>query len=167
MADQVALIELTLRDLTNQVLRNITVSWSCDRPGLLEETSTTDHEGRAVIRFKPEKGPWMGAVQVKGTYGLAQVVYAPKIIVDCDELTLGFSLDSTPDPDDTFLAGGSAFFAVYVGLADRYNNPGVGRAVAFAGRGVVADPLLAITDEAGIARTRVRSIEPVLSLIHI
>ncbi|MBV7544982.1 virulence plasmid 28 protein [Pseudomonas sp. PDM26] len=163
VANQVALIVLTLRDLTNQVLRNITVSWSCDRPGLLEDTSTTDHEGRAVIHFKPEKGPWMGAVQVKGTYGLAQVVYAPKIIVDCDEPTLGFSLDSTPDPelDDTFLAGGSAFFPVYVGLADRFNNPGVGRAVAFAGRGVVADPLLAITDEAGIARTRVRSVEPV------
>ncbi|UWF52170.1 Tc toxin subunit A [Pseudomonas sp. N3-W] len=160
---QVALIELTLRDLTNQVLPNITVTWSCDRPGLLDSTSITDHEGRAVVRFKPEKGPWMGSVQIKGTYGLAQVVYAPKVLIDCEEFSLGFSLDSSEDPgkDETFLAGGQAFFPVFVRLEDRHRNPGIGRTVTFAGQGVVADPLVAITDEQGIARTRIRSIEPV------
>lgn len=164
VSNQVALIELTLRDLANQVLSNITVKWSCDRLGLLDDTSITDHEGRALIRFKPEQGPWMGAVQVIGTYGLAQVVYAPKIMVDCEELSLGFALDTTPDPggDETFLAGGEAFFPVFVRLVDKHGNPGVGRTVEFAGQGVVADPLVAITDEAGIARTRVRSIEPVV-----
>ncbi|TVT79433.1 Tc toxin subunit A [Pseudomonas sp. H3(2019)] len=161
--NQVALIELTLRDLTNQVLPNITVTWSCDRPGLMETVSITDHEGRAVVRFKPEKGPWMGAVQVKGTYGLSQVVYAPKILIDCEELSLDFSLDSSDDPapDETFLAGGQAYFPVFVKLVDQHRNPGVGRTVTFAGQGVVADPLVAMTDEEGIARTRVKSIEPV------
>ena len=161
VADQVALIELTLRDLAGQGLPNITVQWSSDRPGLLEHISITDHEGRAVIRFKPEKGPWMGAVQVKGTYGLAQVVYAPKIIVDCDEFSLDFDTDRTPNPQDTFLAGGEAFFEVYVRLVDGATNPGRGRAVTFSGQGVVADPLVSITDEDGYARTQVRSIEPV------
>jgi len=163
VANQVALIELTLRDLAGRVLPNITVRWNADRPGLLENTSITDHEGRAVIRFKPEKGPWMGAVQVIGTYGLAQTVYAPKIIVDCDELSLNFDLGGTQDPapDETFLAGGKTFFPVYVRLVDTHSNPGVGRTVTFAGQGVVADPLVAITNEEGIARTRVYSIEPV------
>ncbi|MDP9656801.1 UNVERIFIED_ORG: hypothetical protein J2W87_004746 [Pseudomonas putida] len=161
--NQVALIELTLRDLTNQVLPNVTVTWSSDRPGLMDSVSVTDHEGRAVIRFKPEKGPWMGAVQVKGTYGLAQTVYAPKILIDCNELSLSFALDaSRPLPGETFLAGGQAFFNVYVQLVDiPWGNPGRGRAVTFAGKGVVADPLVVMTDEQGFARTRVRSMEPV------
>ncbi|MGF6087704.1 Tc toxin subunit A [Pseudomonas sp. 18173] len=163
VSNQVALVELTLRDLTNQVLPNITVTWSSDRPGLMESVSVTDHEGRAVIRFKPEKGSWMGAVQVKGTYGLAQTVYAPKILIDCDEFSLGFSLDSTEDPgkDETFPAGGQAFFPVYVQLVDTHGNPGRGRAVTFAGKGVVADPLVVLTDDQGYARTKVRSMEPV------
>jgi len=161
--NQVALIELTLRDLTNKVLPNITVTWRSDRPGLMDSVSVTDHEGRAVIRFKPEKGPWMGAVQVTGTYGLAQTVYAPKILIDCEEFTLGFGLDATEDPadGDEFLAGGQAFFPVYVQLVDSRNNPGRDRAVTFAGKGVVADPLVVMTDEQGFARTRVRSMEPV------
>lgn len=62
---QYAMIELTLRDLTNQVVPNVTVSWSSDRPGLLARTSITDHEGRAVVRFKPEKSTWMGACKSK------------------------------------------------------------------------------------------------------
>ena len=163
--NQVALIELTLRDLTNKVLPNITVTWRSDRPGLMDSVSVTDHEGRAVIRFKPEKGPWMGAVQVTGTYGLAQTVYAPKILIDCDELSLVFSLsDATPNPgaSDEFLAGGQAFFPVFVRLVDvPWENPGRGRAVTFAGKGIVADPLVVITDEQGFAHTRVRSMEPV------
>ncbi|ALI00396.1 virulence plasmid 28 protein [Pseudomonas sp. FW306-02-F02-AA] len=163
VSNESALIELTLRDLTNRPLPNITVTWTCDRPGLEEEASKTDDEGRAVVRFKPQKGPWMGAVQVKGTYGLAQVVYAPKILIDCDESTLGFSADSTLDPevDETFLAGGEAFFEVFVKLVDTHHNPGVGRTVTFSGRVVDADPKASRTDEQGIARTRVRSIEPV------
>lgn len=161
VSDQVALVELTLRDLAGRVLPNITVMWSSDRPGLLEDVSITDHEGRAVIRFKPEKGPWMGAVQIKGTYGLAQVVHAPKIIVDCDEFSLGFATDRTQPPTDSFLAGGEAFFEVYVRLVDLHGNPGRGRTVTFAGQGVVADPLISITDDDGYARTKVSSIEPV------
>jgi hypothetical protein len=160
LANEVALIELTLRDLADQVLPNITVKWSADRPGLLETVSITDHEGRAVIRFKPEKGRWMGTVQVKGTYGLAQEVYAPKITVDCEELTLNFALGGQ-DPKETFLAGGKSFFPVSATLLDMHGNPGVGRTVTFSGQGVVADPLMAITDAEGVARTRVYSIEPV------
>ncbi|WP_223529090.1 Tc toxin subunit A [Pseudomonas sp. GL-R-19] len=161
--NQVALVELCLRDLANRPMPNITVRWTSDRPGLLEDISITDHEGRAVIRFRPEKGTWMGAVQIKGSYGLAQVVYAPKIIVDCDEFSLGFDLGGTtdPEPDETFLAGGEGIFPVWVRLVDEHSNPGVGRTVTFSGQGVVADPLVAITDAEGIARTRVRSIEPV------
>jgi hypothetical protein len=159
---QYAMIELTLRDLTNQVVPNVTVSWSSDRPGLLASTSITDHEGRAVVRFKPEKSTWMGAVQVKATYGLAQVVYAPKILIDCDESTLGFEIKDL-DPKDEFLAGGQAYFALAVRLMDQYDNLGVGRTVTFSGRGVVADPWSVRTDEEGYARTRITSIEPITS----
>ncbi len=160
---QVALIELTLRDLANQVLPNITVTWASDRRGLLENTSITDQEGRAVIRYRPETGPWMGEVRITGTYGLGQVVYAPTVRLDCDEFSLDFDLDRTEDPEETFLAGGKGFFAVYVRLVDRHNNPGVGRTVTFAGQGVEADPVRVITDEKGYARTRVISAEPVVN----
>ena len=162
--DQVALIELTLRDLANGVLPNITVTWSASRRGLLENTSITDQDGRAVIRYKPEKGPWMGEVQITGTYGLAQVAYAPIVRLDCDEYTLDFDLVRTVDPGDTetFLAGGKDHFPVFVRLLDRYENPGVGRTVTFAGQGVEADPQIVVTDEEGYARTRVFSVEPVV-----
>ncbi|MBD9440842.1 Tc toxin subunit A [Pseudomonas sp. PDM04] len=161
VTNQVALIELTLRDLAGHVMPNITVRWSADRPGLLENISITDHEGRAVIRFKPKKGPWMGTVQVKGTYGLAQEVYAPKIVVDCEELTLDFDLDYGADPEEDFLAGGQSFFPVVVRLADKHYNPGIGRTVTFSGQGVMANPPVAITDEDGFARTLVSSLEPI------
>ncbi|CAI8828364.1 Virulence plasmid 28 protein [Pseudomonas sp. IT-P44] len=157
---QYAMIELTLRDLTNQVVPNVTVSWNSDRPGLLASTSITDHEGRAVVRFKPEKSTWMGAVQIKATYGLAQVVYAPKILIDCDESTLDFDIKD-PDPKEDFLAGGHASFAAVVRLVDKHGNPGVGRPVTFSGRGVVADPSSVLSDENGYARTRITSIEPI------
>ncbi|MFL1525428.1 Tc toxin subunit A [Pseudomonas sp. O230] len=159
--NQYALIELTLRDLTNQVVPNVTVSWSSDRPGLLASTSITDNEGRAVVRFKPEKSKWMGAVQVKATYGLAQVVYSPKILIDYDESSLDFDTISSDPVGKEFLAGGQAFFEAAVRLVDGYSNPGVGRTVTFAGRGVVPDPWSVSTDENGFARTRITSIEPI------
>lgn len=161
--NQYALIELTLRDLTNQVVPNVTVSWSSDRPGLIASTSITDHEGRAVVSFKPEKSTWMGSVQVKATYGLAQMVYAPKILIDCDESSLDFDLKNIDPTGEEFLAGGQAFFEAAVRLVDRHGNPGVGRTITFAGRGVVADPWSVSTDENGVAHSRITSIEPILN----
>lgn len=159
---QFAQVELTLRDLTDQVLPNITVSWTCDRVGLLEQTSFSDYEGRAVVRFKPVKGPWMGVVQVKGTYGLGQVVYAPKILIDCDEASLGFSISDVSLPEGEYLAGGEGYFSLFIRLRDVHGNPGRGRAVTFAGRkGLIVDPLVVLTDEDGFARTRIKSTEPV------
>lgn len=160
--DQVTLIELMLRDLANQPLRNITVSWTSDHPALLANKSITDDDGRAVIHYRPAVGPWMGAVQVKATYGLGQVVFAPKITLACDENSLDFDLDRTPAPveGETFLAA-KGVFPVYVRLVDRYDNPGIGRAVTFSGQGVEADPPMVVTDEWGFARTNVKSNVPV------
>ncbi len=159
---QAALIELVLRDLLGNVLPNITIKWSSNRPELTEEFSTTDHEGRAVVRFKPDKGSWMGTVQIKGTYGLGEVVYAPPITVGCDELSLGFGLVSKPEKGQTFRADGQDHFLLEVELIDLFQNVAVGRTVTFAGQGVVTDPETAVTDSEGKARTRVRSTELVV-----
>jgi hypothetical protein len=159
MPNQIAMIELTVRDLTGKPYVNVTVRWSCDRPGLLDEVSYTDDHGRAVARFKA--GSWMGIARVKAQYGLQQVAMAD-VLIDCDEATLGWAatlqiLDRKP------LAGGIDFIPVEVQLVDTCSppNPGVGRTVEFAGRGISADNLLAVTDEQGFARTKLTSMAPV------
>jgi len=157
--NQIAMIELKVRDLTDKPYVNITVNWSCDRPGLLDEVSYTDQDGRAVARFKA--GSWMGTAHVKAVYGLQQVAVA-EVAIDCDEDTLGWAA-TLRVLDREYLAGGIDFIPVEVQLVDQSTppNPGVGRTVEFAGRGISAENLLAVTDEQGFARTNLRSMEPV------
>ncbi|WP_207285832.1 Tc toxin subunit A [Pseudomonas sp. FW300-N2A2] len=156
--EQVALIELKVRDLTDKPYVNLTVRWSCDRPGLLDEESFTDQDGRAVARFKA--GSWMGVAHVKAVYGLQQVAIA-EVVIDCDERSLGFDLDSLRVDTRDYLAGGVDFIPVEVKLVDDHSNPGVGRTVEFGGLGILADKLSATTDDKGIARVRVTSMEPI------
>lgn len=159
MPNQIAMIELTVRDLTGKPYVNVTVRWSCDRPGLLDEVSYTDDHGRAVARFKA--GSWMGVARVKAEYGLQQVAMAD-VAIDCDEATLGWTA-TVQVLDREYLAGGIDFIPVEVQLVDMCTppNPGVGRTVEFAGRGINSDNLLAVTDENGYARTKLTSMEPV------
>ncbi|SEE89604.1 Tc toxin subunit A [Pseudomonas migulae] len=156
--EQVALIELKVRDLDDKPYVGITVRWSCDRPGLLDDESFTDQDGRAVARFKA--GSWMGIAHVKAVYGLQQVAVA-EVVIDCDERTLGFALDSLRFESREYLAGGQDFIPLEVQLVDFHENPGIGRTMEFAGHGIRADYLSAVTDENGFARTNLRSMEPV------
>ncbi|MHC8291007.1 Tc toxin subunit A [Pseudomonas sp. XS1P51] len=156
--NEVALIELKIRDLTDKPYENITVRWSCDRPGLLDEMSYTDQSGRAVARFKAAN--WMGIAHVKALYGLEQIVLA-QVLIDCDEATLGVIFDNKALANKEYLAGGLEFMPIEVQLVDHGSNPGRGRTIEFSGRGVIVNPQAVVTDEQGFARTRVSSMEPV------
>lgn len=164
---QVALIEVWIRDLAGKAMSNITITWEADRPGLLQERSTTDNDGRAVVHFQPEVSKWQGEVLVTARYGLDMKAVGPKIFVASDELTLGFTPGGTPNPrpDEQFLAGGKESFPVHVILMDHYENPGIGRTVTFTGDGLTATSASTTTDENGIARTLITSMAPISDAI--
>lgn len=159
MPNQIAMIELIVRDLTGKPYVNVTVRWSCDRPGLLDEVSYTDDHGRAVARFKASS--WMGNARVKAEYGLQQLAMAD-VEINCDEDSITWAATAQV-LDRKYLAGGVDFIPIVVRLVDlcKPANPAVGRTVEFAGRGINADDLLAVTDENGYARTKLTSMEPV------
>ena len=155
--NEFARIEIMLRDFLNQPLFNITVNWECERSGLQEFTSVTDHEGRANVRFKA--GAWMGIAKVVARYGLGQRIYAEPILIDCDEDTIDFMAGEviTKTPDAPVLAGNVEFVKLQIRLDDKFGNLAVDRLVKWGCSHGTLDPVFSYTDKDGFARTRLRS----------
>lgn len=155
--NEYARIEIMLRDFQNEPLSNITVNWECERSGLQEFTSVTDHEGRATVRFKA--GAWMGIAKVVARYGLGQRIYAEPILIDCDEDTIDFMAGEviTKTPDAPVLAGNLEFVELQIRLDDRFGNLAVDRLVKWGCSQGTLDPVFSYTDKDGFARTRLRS----------
>lgn len=158
-----ARIEVMLRDFQGEPLANITVTWECERSGLQEVTSVTDHAGRASVRFKA--GNWMGLAKVVARYGLGQRVYAEPILIDCDESTIDFvKEDTSTGPFEPKLAGNLEYLELQVRLDDRFYNFAADRPIQWACTGGTLDPVVSYTDKDGFARTRLRSREAVADL---
>lgn len=158
--NEFARIEIMLRDFQNEPLSNVTVTWECDRSGLQEFTSVTDHAGRASVRFKA--GAWMGMAKVVARYGLGQRVYAEPILIDCDEATIDFvSGDIEKTPDAPVLAGKLEFVELRIRLRDDFRNLAVDRLVTWGCTHGELDPTYSLTDKDGVAHTRIRSREAV------
>ncbi len=154
--NQFARVEIMLRDFQNEPLSNITVTWECERSGLQEFTSVTDHEGRASVRFKA--GAWMGLAKVVARYGLGQRVYAEPILIDCDEDSIDFVPGGiTKTPDSPVLAGNLEFVELQIRLKDRFGNLAIDRLVKWGCSAGNLDPVISYTDKDGFARTRLRS----------
>ncbi|EJM58101.1 Tc toxin subunit A [Pseudomonas sp. GM48] len=152
-------VEVTLRDFQNEPLSNVTVTWECERSGLQDLESITDHEGRAGVRFKA--GSWMGLATVVARYGLGQRVYAEPILIDCDEDSLDYSLSDTSQPPfGEKLAGDLEYLELQVRLVDRFDNFAIDRPVRWGCTAGHLDPVVSYTDKDGFARTRVRSRSP-------
>lgn len=149
-------IELRLLDFENQPLKNITVRFQCDRSGLQDVETRTDHEGRTSARFKA--GSWMGLANVVAIYGLQQRVAVESILIDCHEPSLDFTFaDSSEPPFAPKLAGHLEYLELQVRLRDRFKNYGADRLVKWSGSAGDLDPVTSYTDKDGFARTRVRS----------
>jgi len=161
---QYARVEVTLQDLQNVPLENVTVTWECERSGLQEFESLTDHDGRASVRFKA--GSWMGLANVVARYGLGQRVYAESILIDCDESSIDFVPgDSSEPPFEPKLAGNLEYLELQVRLDDRFGNFAADRPVKWECKnGGNLDPIVSYTDKDGFARTRLRSREAVAGL---
>ena len=158
-----ARIEVTLRDFQGEPLSNITVTWECERSGLQDLTSRTDHAGRTSVRFKA--GNWMGLAKVVARYGLGQRVYAEPILIDCDESSIAYvHADSSKPPFTEKLAGKLEFLELQVRLRDRFGNFAPDRAVRWGCTGGYLDPIESYTDKYGVARTRLRSREAVSNI---
>ena len=154
--NEFARVEIMLRDFQNEPLSNITVTWECERSGLQEFTSVTDHEGRASVRFKA--GAWMGMAKVVARYGLGQRVYAEPILIDCDEDSIDFIPGGiTKTPDKSVLAGNLEFVELQIRLDDKFGNLAIDRLVKWGCSDGTLDPVFSYTDKDGIARTRLRS----------
>ena len=155
-----ARIEVTLRDFQGEPLANITVTWECERSGLQDLTSVTDHAGRASVRFKA--GSWMGLAKVVARYGLGQRVYAEPVLIDCDESSIKYvHADTSKPPFTEKLAGNLEFLELQVRLRDDFGNFAPDRAVRWGCTGGYLTPIVSYTDGDGFATTRLRSQEAV------
>jgi hypothetical protein len=151
-------VEVTLRDFQNEALSNITVTWECERSGLQDLQSVTDHEGRASVRFKA--GNWMGLAKVVARYGLGQRVYAEPILIDCDESSIDVIVyESSKPPFPPKLAGNLEYLELQIRLDDQFGNYATDRLVRWGCSAGNLDPVESYTDKDGFARTRLRSRE--------
>ncbi|MBD9587280.1 virulence plasmid 28 protein [Pseudomonas sp. PDM03] len=158
-----ARIEVTLRDFQGEPLANITVTWECERCGLQDLTSVTDHAGRASVRFKA--GNWMGLAKVVARYGLGQRVYAEPVLIDCDEDSIDYVIaDTSVPPFEPKLAGNLEYLELQVRLDDKFGNFAADRPVQWGCTGGNLDPVVSYTDKDGFARTRLRCREAVADL---
>lgn len=84
--DSYATVSLTLRDLMDDPLEGIVITWSTDLGKLRETVSVTDSQGRTSIDLYSTKV--MGIAQVKATYGLEELLLAPGIVISCEDASL-------------------------------------------------------------------------------
>lgn len=84
--DSYATVSLTLRDLMDDPLEGIVITWSTDLGMLRETVSVTDSQGRTSIDLYSSKA--MGIAQVKATYGLEELLLAPGIVISCEDASL-------------------------------------------------------------------------------
>lgn len=103
----------------------------------------------------------MGTAHVSFRMLLRDAVYAPSVMIGCDEKTLEFRPDfMSPLPDYPILAGRQGEVEVSAILVDRYSNRGALRKVAwFTTHGEIR-PSETFTDKDGISRVWISSLSP-------
>ncbi|WP_460419042.1 Ig-like domain-containing protein [Pseudomonas sp. microsymbiont 2] len=128
--DEFSTVTLRLLDMNNQPVSDIRVAWATDLGTLLDHYSYTDADGVATVQLLA--GREMGVAHVKGTYLLDSSAFAPPVMIDCDEESLGlWPIEGKPwEPWE--LAGNRGQYRFSALLEDRYGNPGVDRLVNWA-----------------------------------
>ncbi|MCW1243937.1 Tc toxin subunit A [Pseudomonas sp. SAICEU22] len=159
LGQEAAEFECTLLDFYGEPLKGVDVHWATDLGAILTPLTRTDDQGRA--RAVLQAGGRMGTAHVSFNLPLYESIYAPSVIIDCDEVTLEFDPRSmTPLPDYPILAGHQGEQEVAVRMLDQYMNPGALRKVAWFTTVGQIRPSETYTDKDGWTRVWVSSLTP-------
>lgn len=159
LPQEAAEFECLLLDFYGEPLRGVDVHWATDLGAILTPVTRTDDQGRA--RAVLQAGGRMGTAHVSFNIPLYEAIYAPSVVIDCDEDTLGFNERSMTElPNYPILAGRQGEQAVAIQMLDRYKNPGALRKVAWFTTVGQIRPSETYTDKDGWTRVWVSSLAP-------
>ncbi|WP_256344799.1 Tc toxin subunit A [Pseudomonas gingeri] len=121
-----ATYSITLRDFMDEPFEDVTINWSTNNLGELEQTSTvTDQYGESSVTLA--SGNTMGIAHVVAEYGLGDKVLAPVVTIGCDEASLHFSAP-TYDRSEA-LSNKLEAINFSITLVDDFTNLGIDRLV--------------------------------------
>lgn len=149
----VALIALTLHDLMDQPVAFAEIQWSTNLSDLRPLISTTDEHGRATTYLK--SGNTMGVAQVIATFGIDEMVMAPRVTIDCDKSSLRV-IDAFSVPTSVH-SNGLDVIDFGVTLVDQFGNLGRDCNVEWGTDLGEFQRFTTRTDPSGIARASLRS----------
>ncbi|MHC8345711.1 Tc toxin subunit A [Pseudomonas sp. RT6P73] len=159
VSQEVAEFELILLDFYGNPLKGVVVYWKTDLGAILNPETKTDDQGRTWALL--QAGWSVGTAHVSYYLPLHEPIYAPSVLIGCDEATLYFSSELvSPLPEHSLLAGHLSVQEAWAELRDLYGNKGMHRQVAWStthGEIRPADPR---TDRDGITRVWISSLSP-------
>ncbi|MHC8349255.1 Tc toxin subunit A [Pseudomonas sp. RT4P38] len=159
LLQEVAEFECTLLDFYGEPLKGVDIHWATDLGAMLTPVTRTDDQGRAWARL--QAGARMGTAHVSFNLPLYEPVYAPSVVIDCDEMTLKFNSElSGLPPRDPVLAGRLWEQEMYAVLIDDYGNRGANRRVAWSTTLGEIRPSETFTDKDGLSRVWISSLSP-------
>ncbi|MHC8409918.1 Tc toxin subunit A [Pseudomonas sp. Hz4] len=159
LTQEVAEFECTLLDFYEQPLKGVYINWVTDIGAILTPSTRTDEHGRAWALL--QAGGRVGTAHVSFSLPLYEPVYAPSVVIDCDEATLYFGIPfMSPLPEHPILAGYQAEQEVSARMLDRYGNPGALRKVEWFTTNGEIRPSETFTDKDGYTRVWVSSLSP-------
>jgi hypothetical protein len=149
----VAIFTITLQDLMDEPLSDVTVSWTTDLGNLESSISVTDAQGQASVKL--HSGQAMGIAHVVAEYGLGERLIAPVVTIDCDETSLRF-IEGEYSPS-TALANNLEAIRFSATLEDAYGNKGIDRIVEWTATLGEFRRFQTYTDEQGTTEAELRS----------
>lgn len=159
LPQEVAEFEITLLDFYGAPLKGVDLHVGTDLGAVLTPVIRTDDKGRAWAQV--QAGARMGTAHVYYSVPLYEPVYAPSVIIDCDEATLKFNSElSGLPPKDPVLAGRLWEQEMYAVLIDDYGNRGAHRQVAWSTTLGEIRPSQTFTDKDGLSRVWISSLSP-------
>ncbi|MBV6750168.1 hypothetical protein KV580_07650 [Pseudomonas chlororaphis] len=153
-AGEIATYNITLRDFMDEPFEDVTINWSTNKLGELEQLSTvTDENGESSVKLA--SGNTMGIVHVVAEYGLGDKVLAPVVTIGCDEASLHFSAP-TYDRSEA-LSNKLEAINFSVTLVDNFTNLGIDRLVDWGTTLGEFQRYQTMTNHEGISHSSLRS----------
>lgn len=149
-----ATYRITLRDFMDEPFEDVTITWSTNKLGELEQLSTvTDENGESSVTLG--SGDTMGIVHVVAEYGLGDKVLAPVVTIGCDDASLHFSAPTY----DRLEALSNKLEAINfsVTLVDDFTNLGIDRLVDWGTTWGEFQRYQTMTNHEGISHSSLRS----------
>jgi len=159
LSQEVAEFLCLLLDFYGKPLKGVDIHWATDLGAMLTPVTRTDHLGRAWARL--QAGGRTGTAHVSFNLPLYEPVYAPSVVIDCDEETLKFNSElSGLPPKDPVLAGRLWEQRMYAVLIDDYGNRGAYHEVAWSTTLGEIRPSRTYTDKNGLSEVWISSLSP-------